>query len=57
MTKQHKLVKRVQHLEDRHRRDMVRLKKELISAVNHIIEERLDVVVLRERDLMEEQDR
>lgn len=40
MTKAHKLVKRVQRLEDRHRRDMVRIKIELLKAVNDLLDAR-----------------
>lgn len=35
MSKQHKLTKRIERLENQHRRDMVRLKKELLSAIHH----------------------
>ena len=40
MSKDHKLVKRVQRLEDQHRRDMVTLKKELMSAIHHAMKGR-----------------
>lgn len=34
-----KLAKRVQRLEDKHRRDMVTLKAEILRAVHYIVEE------------------
>lgn len=37
----HKLTRRVRRLEDRHRREMIRLRDDIIRAMNHILAELL----------------